>query len=95
MVPSSYQRYFNGTSTVFQRYFDAFIAKNYRLTNGEREKNDWGYPYPTVVGIRDETCQALVFFSKSDDRFEVAKPYMVMRRRKGCSTAHATEKEKT
>ena len=30
----------------------------------------------------------------SDDRFEVAKPYMVMRR-KGCGNARATEKEKT
>lgn len=34
-------------------------------------------------------------FSMSDDRFGVAKPYMVMKRRKGCSTAHATEKEDT
>lgn len=30
----------------------------------------------------------------TDDRFGVAKPYMVMRR-KGCGTASATEKEKT
>ena len=30
----------------------------------------------------------------ADDRFGVAKPYMVMRR-KGCGTAHTTEKEKT
>ena len=79
MVPSSYQHYFNSTSTLFQHYFNTFKVKNEWRTNGEREKNDWGYPYPTVVGIRDETCQALVFFSKSDDRFEVAKPYMVIR----------------
>jgi hypothetical protein len=31
----------------------------------------------------------------ADDRFGVAKPYMVLKRRKGCSTAHATEKEET
>lgn len=31
----------------------------------------------------------------SDDRFEVAKPYMVIKRRNGCGTAHATEKEDT
>ena len=34
-------------------------------------------------------------FSKSDDRFEVAKPYMVMKRRKGCNTAHSREKKET
>ena len=59
MVPSSFQRYINGTSTVFQRYFDAFIAKNYRGTTGERVKNDGSHPYLTVVEMRDETCQAL------------------------------------
>lgn len=62
MVPPSFQRYINGTSTVFQRYFDASIAKNYRRTSGERATNDWSHPYLTVVEMRDETCQALVFF---------------------------------
>ena len=33
-------------------------------------------------------------FSMADDRFGVAKPYMVMRR-KGCGTARTTDKEKT
>lgn len=94
MVPSSYQRYFNSTSTLFQHYFDTFIVKNYCGTSGQRAKKDGSHLYSTVIGMRDETCQALVFFSKSDDRFEVAKPYLVMRR-KGCGTARATEKEKT
>lgn len=93
MAPSSFQRYINGASTVFQRYFDASIAKNYRRTSGERATNDWSHPYPTVGELRGETCQTLVF-SKSDDRFWVAKPYMVMRR-KGCGTTRTTEKEKT
>lgn len=61
MVPSSFQRYINGTSTVFQRYFDASIAKNYRRTSGKQEKNDGSHPYP-VGELRGKTCQALVFF---------------------------------
>ena len=69
--------------------------KNYCGTSGQRAKKDGSHLYSTVIGMRDETCQALVFFSKSDDRFEVAKPYMVIKRRKGCSTAHVTEKEET
>lgn len=95
MVPPSYQRYFNSTSTLFQHYFDTFIVKNYCGTSEERVKNDRGHPYLTVGELRGETCQALVLISESNDRFEVAKPYMVMRRRKRCSTAHTTEKEKT
>lgn len=33
-------------------------------------------------------------FSMSDDRFGMAKPYMVIRRGKGRGTARATEKKK-
>lgn len=62
MVPPSYQRYFNSTSTLFQHYFDTFIVKNYRRTNEERAKNDGSHPYPTKVELRDEACQSLVIF---------------------------------
>ena len=79
MVPSSYQRYFNTTSTLFQHYFYTFKVKNDQGTSGKQENNDGSHPYLTVGELRGETCQALVFFSKSDDRFGVEKPYMVIR----------------
>ena len=63
MVPSSYQRYFNTTSTLFQHYFYTFKVKNDQGTSGKQVKNDWCQPYPTVGELRDETSQALVFFN--------------------------------
>ena len=95
MVPSSFQLYFNSTSTLFQHYFYTLIVKNYCGTSEQRAKLRRSHTCSTVEELRGEICQALDFFLKSNDRFEVAKPYMVMMRRKGCSTAHATEKEET
>ena len=95
MVPSSFQLYFNSTSTLFLHYFYTLIVKNYCGTSEQRAKNDGSHLCLTVGELRGETCQDLVLFPKSDDRFEVAKPYMVIKRRKGCSTAHTIEKEKT
>ena len=63
MVPSSYQRYFNTTSTLFQHYFYTFKVKNDRGTSRKQEKNDGSHPYLTVGELRDETSQALVFFN--------------------------------
>ena len=61
MAPSSYQRYFNTTSTLFQHYFYTFKVKNDRGTSGKQEKNDGSPLYPTVGELRGETCQVLVF----------------------------------
>ena len=63
MAPSSYQRYFNSTSTLFQHYFDTFKVKNDRETSGKQVKNDGSHPYLTVGELRDKTSQALVFFN--------------------------------
>ena len=63
MAPSSYQRYFNSTSTLFQHYFDTFKVKNYQGTSGKQVKNDGSHPYLTVGELRDKTSQALVFFN--------------------------------
>ena len=63
MAPSSYQRYFNTTSTLFQHYFYTFKVKNDQGTSGKQENNDGSYPYLTVGELRDETSQALVFFN--------------------------------
>ena len=63
MVPSSYQHYFNSTSTLFQHYFNTFKVKNEWRTSGEGVENDWSHPYLTVGELRDETSQALVFFN--------------------------------
>ena len=62
MVPPSYQRYFNSTSTLFQHYFDTLIVKNDQGTSGKQVKNDGCHPYLTVGELRGETCQTLVFF---------------------------------
>lgn len=63
MVPSSYQWYFNTTSTLFQHYFYTFKVKNDQRTSGKQVKNDGCHPYLTVGELRDETSQALVFFN--------------------------------
>lgn len=65
MVPSSYQHYFNSTSTLFQHYFNTFKVKNEWRTSGEGVENDWSHTYPTLVEMRDETCQTLVIFFRS------------------------------
>ena len=89
MNPSSFQRYINGISTVFRRFYSEELP-TWRTSDERLEP-------PLPHGGRNEGWDLSSFgvFSMSDDRFEVAKPYMVIKRRKGCSTAHTIEKEKT